>query len=91
MAAFKHTYNFDPEIVRTVAINIRKYRKAKGLTQEQVAVDIGVSPEFFRKFESTQGSEGISLKNVYKISKVLNTRIDKFFEPVDESEIRKKK
>ena len=91
MAAFKRDFEFNPEIIRTVAINIRKYRKLKGLTQEQVAIDIEVSPEFYRKFESTQGSEGISLRNVYRISVVLETRIDKFFEKVDESEYRIKK
>lgn len=89
MSAIKREFEFDPEIVRTVAINIRKYRKLKGFTQEQVAIDIEVSPEFYSKFESTQGSEGISLKNVYKLSVVLDTRIDKFFEKVKKQEIRK--
>ena len=55
-------------------------RKKKNITQEQLAIDIGVSPEFYRKFESTLGSEGISLINVYKISVVLDIKIDKFFE-----------
>ena len=43
-------------------------------------MDIGVSPEFYRKFESTLGSEGITLINVYRISVVLDISIDKFFE-----------
>ena len=55
------------------------YRKEKNVTQEQLAVDIGVSPEFYRKFESTLGSEGITLINVYRISVVLGVSIDKFF------------
>ena len=63
-----------------IAEVIRKYRKEQKITQEQLALDIEVSPEFYRKFESTLGSEGISLTNVYKISVVLNVRIDKFFE-----------
>ena len=80
MTKFKRDFQFDENIIQTLAINIRKFRKEKNITQEQLAVDIGVSPEFYRKFESTLGSEGISLINVYKISIVLNTRIDKFFE-----------
>jgi len=80
MTAFKRDFTFNKEIIKTVAKNIRKYRKERGITQEQVAVDIDVSPEFYRKFESTQGSEGISLTNVYKISVVLDVRIDKLFE-----------
>lgn len=80
MTKFKRDFSFEENINQTLATNIRKYRKENKITQEQLAVDIGVSPEFYRKFESTLGSEGISLINVYKISIVLNTRIDKFFE-----------
>ena len=80
MATFKRDFTFDEDIIKTVAKNIRKYRKEKNVTQEQLAVDIGVSPEFYRKFESTLGSEGITLINVYRISVVLDISIDKFFE-----------
>ena len=80
MATFKRDFTFDNNIIKTVAKNIRKYRKEKNVTQEQLAVDIGVSPEFYRKFESTLGSEGITLINVYRISIVLDVTIDKFFE-----------
>ena len=80
MATFKRDFTFDDDIIKTVAKNIRKYRKEKSVTQEQLAVDIGVSPEFYRKFESTLGSEGITLINVYRISVVLDISIDKFFE-----------
>lgn len=80
MATFKRDFTFDDDIIKTVAKNIRKYRKEKNVTQEQLAVDIGVSPEFYRKFESTLGSEGITLINVYRISVVLDISIDKFFE-----------
>ena len=80
MATFKRDFTFDDDIIKTVAKNIRKYRKEKNVTQEQLAVDIGVSPEFYRKFESTLGSEGITLINVYRISIVLDVTIDKFFE-----------
>ena len=80
MATFKRDFTFDEDIIKTVAKNIRKYRKERNVTQEQLAVDIGVSPEFYRKFESTLGSEGITLINVYRISVVLDISIDKFFE-----------
>lgn len=80
MAKFKRDFDFNDEIIKTIAKNIRKYRKERRLTQEQLALDIDVSPEFYRRFESTLGSEGISLTNVYKISVVLDIRIDKLFE-----------
>ena len=82
MATFKRDFTFDENIIKTVAKNIRKYRKEKNVTQEQLAVDIGVSPEFYRKFESTLGSEGITLINVYRISIVLDISIDKFLKKI---------
>ena len=74
----------EDRIIETVAYNVRKYRKLIGITQEQLALDIGVTPEFIRKFESTRGSEGLSLMSLYKISIVLGVRIDKFFEEIIE-------
>lgn len=83
MAKFKRDFNFDENIIKTIAYNVIKYRKINGITQEQLAIDIGVSPEFIRKFESTRGSEGLSLMSLYKISIVLNVSIDKFFESIE--------
>ena len=83
MTKFKREFNFDNNIIETIAYNVIKYRKLNKITQEQLAVDIGVSPEFIRKFESTKGSEGLSLMSLYKISVVLNTSIDKFFESIE--------
>lgn len=82
MTKFKRNFDFDDNIIETIAYNVIKYRKINGITQEQLAVDIGVSPEFIRKFESTRGSEWLSLLSLYKISIVLNTSIDKFFEKI---------
>lgn len=82
MTKFKRNFDFDDNIIETIAYNVIKYRKINVITQEQLAVDIGVSPEFIRKFESTRGSEGLSLLSLYKISIVLNTSIDKFFEKI---------
>jgi len=51
-----------------------------GITQEQLAVDIGLSYDFVRRLEFKKGKVGCSIDTLYKISVVLNTRIDKFFE-----------
>ena len=80
MTTFKRDFSFNEDIIQTIAKNIRKYRKEQNISQEQIAVDIGVSPEFYRKFESTLGSEGISAVNIYKISIVLGIIIDKLFD-----------
>ena len=82
MTKFKRNFDFDDNIIETIAYNVIKYRKISGITQEQLAVDIGVSPEFIRKFESTKGREGLSLLSLYKISIVLGISIDKFFDKI---------
>ena len=82
MTRFKRDFDFNDRIIEVIAYNVIKYRKLSGITQEQLAIDIGVSPEFIRKFESTKGSEGLSLLSLYKISIVLNTSIEKFFESI---------
>ena len=84
MMRFKRDFDFDENIIETIAYNVIKYRKIKGITQEQLALDIGVSQEFYRKFESTKGSEGLSLMSLYRISIVLDISIEKFFEKITE-------
>ena len=83
MTRYKRDFEFNENIIESIAYNVIKYRKINGITQEQLALDIGVSPEFLRKFESTKGSEGLSLLSLYKISVVLGTSIEKFFEDIE--------
>lgn len=80
MATFKRNFNFDMDIMRTISKNVRKYRKLSNITQEQLAVDIDMSYDYLRRFESQQGREGLSLMSLYKISVVLGVSMDKFFE-----------
>lgn len=80
MATFKRDFNFKDNILEIVSYNVRKYRKEKGITQEQLAVDIGISYDYLRRFETQQGKEGISFSSLYKISVVLNTPLNKFVE-----------
>lgn len=80
MTAFKREFNFDDKIREKISKNIKKYRLENGITQEQLAVDIGKSYDFTRRLEFKKGEIGCSIDTLYKISVVLNTRIDKFFE-----------
>lgn len=80
MTTFKRDFKFDKDIMKTVSKNVRKYRKLAGLTQEQLAVDIEISYDYLRRFESQLGREGLSLMSLYKISVVLGISMDKFFE-----------
>ena len=77
---YKRNFDFNPETKKTIARNIRKYRIESNITQEQLALDCERSYEFIRRLETTEAKEGISLDLLYRVSIVLNTRIDKFFE-----------
>lgn len=54
-----------------------------GITQEQLAVDVGRSYDFIRRLEFRKGDVGCSLDTLYKISVVLNQPISKFFDKND--------
>lgn len=80
MATFKRDFVFKDNIREIISKNIKKYRLKAGITQEQLALDIGKSYDFTRRLEFKKGEIGCSIDTLYKISIVLNTRIDKFFE-----------
>lgn len=80
VATFQRPFKFKENLNEIIAKNVIKYRKLAGITQEQLAVDIGTSHEYQRRYESTLGQEGIALIKLYRISVVLNVSIDKFFE-----------
>lgn len=82
MATFKRDFEFisEDEMKINISKNIKKYRKLAGITQEQLAADIDKSYDFVRKLEYKKGKISCKKYTLYKIAKVLNTSIDKFFE-----------
>ena len=82
MTTFKRDFSFldKDDIKKNISKNIRKYREEAGITQEQLAIDIGISPDYLRKFETNNGKEGLSIHSLYKISVVLDIPVDKFLE-----------
>ena len=81
MTTFKRDFNIisKKEMKKIISLNIKKYRKIAGITQEQLAVDIDKSYDFVRRLEFTKGKVGCSTYTLYCISKVLNTSIENFF------------
>ena len=82
MTTFRREFEFDPCVRKYISLNIKKYRLLSGITQEQLAADIDVSYDFMRRLEFKKGDTGCSIDTLYRISVVLDTRIDKFFEPI---------
>ena len=70
------------EVKKIIGNNIKKYRNLskEKLTQANLAELVGVKRSLIGAVESENNKTCISVFNLYKISKALNVRIDKFFE-----------
>ncbi|NQY23608.1 MAG: helix-turn-helix transcriptional regulator [Campylobacteraceae bacterium] len=61
--------------------NVKKYRKEKGFTQEQLALAIGhSSASMLSKIEAGLENKHFNIRQLYLISKVLDITLSKFFE-----------
>ena len=69
-------YDFNPDIKRIISSNIRKFRKERGLTQEQLALYTELSYDFIRRIETSGGKSGFSVETLYKIATVLEVSMD---------------
>ncbi len=78
-------YNFNPNIKGIIAGNIRKYRKEKGFTQEQLALYTELSYDFIRRIETGKGKFGFSVDTLYKIATVLEVSVDDLMREEKES------
>ena len=68
------------ELKMIIGNNIKKYRIMSNLTQEELAKLIGCTTPLIGALESSKMCLGISVYNLYKISKALNIPIEKLFE-----------
>lgn len=67
---------FDTDIYNTIRRNIKKYRKLKGLTSEELSEMVDLSHEFIRQIESEKVAYNFSVDTLYKISVALDVSID---------------
>ena len=72
--------DFDSNIYDTIRRNIRKYRKAKGLTSAQLAEMVGLSHDFIRQIQSEKAGYNFSVETFVKISVALDVSLDKLAE-----------
>lgn len=83
----KKCTNEQERLNQIIGRNIKFYRevynlKSKGekMTQAKLAKEVGVSTPLIGSLESENSSQGISVYNLYKISKVLGIPVEKFYE-----------
>lgn len=72
----KDKISFDTDIYNTIRKNIKKYRKAKGMTSAELAEIVDLSHDFIRQIESEKTAYNFSLDTFYKISVALDVSMD---------------
>ena len=66
-----------------VRLNIRKYRKTRGITQQQLADACDLSHGYIREIESLNMGITFSLDAVEKIANALNIKYKTLFDDTD--------
>jgi transcriptional regulator with XRE-family HTH domain len=67
-------------LFQKIAQNVKKQRKQKNITQEQLALAIGhTSASMISKIEAQLENKHYNIKQLYLISKVLGVPLDKLF------------
>jgi transcriptional regulator with XRE-family HTH domain len=67
----------DASPLQILATNIRRLRKARGITQEQLAFMVGVNQHFISELE--HGKNNATVRTVEKLAEALNTNIPELF------------
>lgn len=68
--SFKHSERY-----RLIGIKISKYRIKKGLTQEQLANEVGISYSYLTQIEAPNVVKKMSLEVLFDIADTLNVDI----------------
>lgn len=68
------------ELRKKITINVKKTRKEKRYTQEQLAEKSNISYDFMRRIESTNGGCGFSILTLYKLAIALDVSVDELMD-----------
>lgn len=83
---FTEDTEFKENVKAIICQNIKKYRKEKGIRLMDLAEQLDVSVNHLKRIEAKNDRNNISLITLYKISILLDVRIDKFFEKEETKE-----
>ena len=67
-----------PEQYRQIGLKIAYYRKLRGLTQEELAEQVGLTPAYIGHLEAPNISKALSLDTLFDIAAVLDVAPQKF-------------
>ncbi len=72
---------YSEEVLTRVSNNVIKYRNQKGLSQLQLAIELGLSGgAYIGRAELRTKNHQFNIKNLSKISKILDVNIKDFFD-----------
>lgn len=63
---------------RQIGLKIAYYRKLRGLTQEELAEQVGLTPAYIGHLEAPNISKALSLDTLFDIAAALNVAPQKF-------------
>lgn len=66
------------EQYRQIGLKIAYYRKLRGLTQEELAEQVGLTPAYIGHLEAPSISKALSLDTLFDIAAVLDVAPQKF-------------
>ncbi|MCI2105467.1 MAG: helix-turn-helix domain-containing protein [Intestinimonas sp.] len=66
------------EKYRQIGLKIAYYRKLRGLTQEELAEQVGLTPAFIGHVEAPNINKAVSLDTLFDIAEVLDISPDRF-------------
>ena len=66
------------EQYRQIGLKIAYYRKLRGLTQEELAEQVGLTPAYIGHLEAPNISKALSLDTLFDIAAVLDVSPQKF-------------
>lgn len=68
---------------KKIGARIVYFRKIKGLTQERLADDVGISPQYLSRIENVSYPKSVSLSTLMRIAQKLEVPMSKLMEDIE--------
>lgn len=68
---------------KRIGARIVYFRKIKGLTQEQLADEVGISPQYLSRIENGSYPKSVSLSTLMRIAQKLEVTMSKLLEDIE--------
>lgn len=73
---------------KRIGARIVYYRKIKGVTQEKLAENVGISPQYLSRIENGSYPKSVSLSTLIRIADKLEVPVSKLVEDIEKIRFR---